>query len=114
MQSRMDKYDSSNKGYERSETSYYEYPEIYNIIYPMVKKACDIYGNEVNNNVIEKIAEEILEGNISAGKLVKITAVDGKITFDSSFSVSKFCSFSVELRRIFVLFWFFAIYLSIN
>ncbi len=36
----------------------------------------------IQNLIEDKIAEEILEGNISAGKLVKITAVDGKITFE--------------------------------
>lgn len=42
------------------------YPEIYKIIYPMVKKACDSNYGSINENVIENLTNEIyysLEGN---------------------------------------------------
>ena len=59
------------------------YPEIYKIVYPLVKKACNTNTRPLNEELLEKMTQDIYS-NLEAGNIINVT-----INVDDNNSTSK-------------------------
>lgn len=91
-QNDLNMYTSSNEEIENM------YPEIYNLIYPMVRKACMRNVKPITSEVIEEMTDEIYR-NIETGNIINLNVNVENSTFENNRGENKEESRTCENRR---------------